>query len=515
MFANQVYQKLKMRINSLKQQLVRIKRNLVLLLFSCLVFIYCKQEPEIWKPTSKQQVAVDYITSYPEKFSEFVKLMESTGMSPVLGVRGPYTLFVPTNDAMFAYYALKNVKSLDDFTDDFKEMLIRNHIITNELSTADFGLGAIRDTNAIGNYLVTEFQGSDIIVNKNAKIIKRDIRVANGLVNIVDKVLDPVTDDIYTVVASNPSYKIFAEGLSLTGLKDTLQVIRFPYGKRMSRTHFTLFGVADTIYYRYGIYNVADLIKWCGANPDSVTFLENPFYRYMEYHCLQGTHYLSDFNTKLYPILSFDNNIAMRIDADYMINFDRATNKYTGFNITESNVPAKNGALHSVTDLLPVVTPPPSRIIFETTDFFDLKQGDYYQKYYMRWSDGENTFAKIHWVGDFMQYYYKPITPENLNHDALNMLGWWTISVTFPKVMKGKYKISVFQPAGWDVATAEVYLDGERTKYTYMGSGGTPNGGLQQVADGDFATTAEHTITLKNLRHGGLWWDYVQFDPAD
>ena len=59
--------------------------------------------------------------------------------------------------------------------------------------------------------------------------------------------------DIFTAVSSDPSYSIFAEGLSLTGLKDTLQIITFPYGNKVARTRFTLLAVADTIYQRYGI----------------------------------------------------------------------------------------------------------------------------------------------------------------------------------------------------------------------------------------------------------------------
>ena len=215
---------------------------------------------------------------------------------------------------------------------------------------------------------------------------------------MVDKVLDPVTADIYSVISSDPSYQIFSEGLSLTGLKDTLQLISFPYGTSIARTRFTVLAVADTIYQRYGIDNVGDLIEWCGANPDSVTFLDNQFYRYMEYHCLNGSYFLSDMSlgTAIYPILSRDNNMSITIDTeDYKINLDPITGAYTGFIIPPSNTPAKNGVVHAITDLLPVTEPEPATIRFETTDFFDLQQGDYFGKYYARWWDGQNTFEKI------------------------------------------------------------------------------------------------------------------------
>ena len=486
---------------------------LILLLgFLC---TFCAEEPQIWNVKSKEQLAGDYISSNPDQFSEFSKLMEDTGLESLLNVRGPFTVFVPDNNAMFAYYKQKNVNSQDDFSESFKNDLIRNHIIGFEIPTGDIGLGSLSEKNALGDYLPSEFQGSDIILAKYSRIIKRDIRTANGYIHLIDKALDPVTQDIYSVVSSDPSYKIFSEGLKITGLKDTLQIIDFPYGQKTARTRFTVFAVADTIYQRYGINNVDDLIEWCGANPDSITYINNPFYRYMEYHCLNGSYYLSDFNTTLYPILSRDNNVFITIADDYKINLDSKTNSYTGFIIPASNTPAKNGALHAVNDIMPVIEPKPQTVIFQTTDFFDMKQGDYYGKYYKRWFNDENQFAKIHWEGDYVLYYYK-IGDALINNDCISMNGWWSISITFPKVMKGKYTVSIFQPNWNDITNCVAYIDGVSTPYVYEGAYGGSGGtaGLQVIGEVDFPTTSEHTITLRNIVNGMLFWDYVQFTPV-
>ena len=67
-----------------------------------------------------------------------------------------------------------------------------------------------------------------------------------------------------------------------------------------------------------------------------------------------GTYYFNDLETQVYPILSYDNNIAVRVDTDYKLNLDFETGKYTGFIQEESNIPAKNGTIHTLNDLLPV-----------------------------------------------------------------------------------------------------------------------------------------------------------------
>jgi uncharacterized surface protein with fasciclin (FAS1) repeats len=495
--------------------LCKFRLSLVIFLTVSILLNSCKEEPQLWKVDSEQQVIGDYIASNPDQYSEFEKLIELAGMKSLLRIRGPFTVFLPTNEAMMNYYTLKGVSGLEGFSASVLENICRNHFIDNFIGTGDIGLGALKETNGLGDYLASEFEGSDIIISKSSKIIKRNIYCSNGVIHVLDKVLDPVTQDIFTIVSSDPSYSIFSEGLRRTLLMDTLQIISFPYGNRQARTRFTLLAVADTVYQRYGINRIEDLIQWCGANPDSITYLDNPFYRYMEYHCLNGSYYLSDLTTGVYPILSRDNNVAFTIDTDYKINYDSDSKEYTGFNIPASNIPAKNGALHSVDDLLPAIDPEPATVQFETTDFFDLQQGDYYQKYYMRFFDGENDLEKIKWRGNYLQYYFQQNNTSILSRDCLAIQGgWWEISITFPKVMKGKYEVHLFQPNWNDVTDCVVSLDGVPTPYTYTGNYGTGVGGLQKVADAVFETTTEHTITIRNIMAGMVFWDYVEFRPV-
>lgn len=466
----------------------------------------------MWEVGSENLVVTDYIASHPDQFTEFGKLIENAGLGNLLSTRGPYTLFLPTDDAMKQYYAEQGVTSFEELINKTSgKRLIFNHLVLNEIGSGDILLGALRDTNAIGDFLVTEFQGSDIIVNKHSKIIDRDVRAANGYIHIIDQVIEPVTKSVYDILSEDASYALFAKGLELTGLKDTLQIITFPYGKKQARTRFTILAVPDTVFNKYGINTIEQLISTYTSNADSIMFLENGFYRYMEYHCLNNTYYLSDFESKLYPILSYDNNIIFTFDTeDYKINLDRTTKEYTGFNIDQSNVPAKNGSIHTINDLLPVMIPPPTPITFEVTDYFDLKQGDYFGKYYKKWSDGQNTFADIKWEGDFLQYYFKDHdTGELLNDDCLQMLGFWWLEVKTPKIMKGKYTLSGNIWA--NNVDYEVYVDGVKTALVnYSDPAKTTSFG-----EFNWTTTERHTVKVVSISWGSLFWDTLIFTPTN
>ena len=480
-----------------------------LILFAVILF-GCNQEPILWKVDSTEQVITEYVEAN-EEFSEFGKILESTGLSSLLAVRGPFTLFLPSDEQMKAYYTEKGVNSYTDFSETFLKDLALNHIIGSQIESGSIGLGAISEVNALGDYITTEFIGSDILLNKRSMIIKRDILASNGVVHQIDKVLDPITKSVYDVLAGNPSYSIFTEGLNRTQLKDTLQIIDFEYGSgdKLARARYTILAVADSTYNRFGITNINDLIAEYTDAPDSITYINNGFYRYMEYHCLANTYHLSDLklNTNLYPILSYDNNLSITVDDDYKINLNVLTKEYTRFVIDQSNNPGKNGTVHTVAGLLPVIQPTPTTITWETTDHFDLKQGDYYTKYYARWFDGQNTFANIKWEGDYLLYYYKNHdAPVQVNWDCLSMSGWWWVEVTTPKIMKGKYKITSYQWGGTDYA---VYVDGVNTALI-KGSDPTPGATWAEV---EWTKTETHKFKIVTLNPGMLFWDTIIFTP--
>ncbi len=504
-----------------KTMLKRIILSILMLLFANTFFMCEEDQPVLRRSKADKQVITQYILdeNNSDLYSEFGEVLKLTGLNNLLAVRGPFTLFLPTNDAMNEYYQDNSVNSYSEMDPLTLRKMILNHLVAQYITSNEIGLGTLRDTNSLGDYIATEFLGSDIILNKIAKIIDRDIYTANGVVHAIDKVLSPIEDDVYSVLENNPGYSIFTTGLQMTGLMDTLKIISFPYGPRYARTRFTILAVADTLYQQYGINTINDLINYYTDEPDNITQLENGFYRYMEYHCLGGTYYLSQLETKLYPILSYDNNISVRIAEDYKINLVSSTNEYTGFVLKESNIPAKNGVIHTVNNLLPVTTPEPMPIIFEVTDFFDFKQGDYYRlHHYAKFSDGQNTFEKIKWGGDFLQYYYKdhdsPST-NMINYDCLNMNGYWWIEITVPKIMKGKYTLEAFTFIGTDYTDCLVYIDDVLQDELFdMGrEGSSPS--LTKIADVDWEKTEEHKVKLVGINASLMFWDYIKFTPLD
>src|SRR3972149_1295484 len=279
----------------------------------------CKPEVINWEKKTEEMQITDYVESN-EQFSEFKEALHLTKFNHLLKTRGPYTLFLPNNDAMFSYYEEKKVGSLAAFDSTFLKQLVLNHLVVNPIQSSDIGLGSLPSPNGAGDYLVTEFSESEIILNKKSKIIDRDIIAANGIIHVIDKTIDLVTDNVYAVLAADSNYRFFAKGLEMTGIKDTLEVISLPYGSTIARTRFTILAVPDSIYINEGINSYEKLVEKYDDSNGSISDLSNGFYKYMDYHCLVGTYYLSTFTNAVYPILSRENTVNIQVDTDYKIN---------------------------------------------------------------------------------------------------------------------------------------------------------------------------------------------------
>lgn len=491
------------------------------LLFIVLFFSRCENEIQVLPKTDDQLVMSEYIANNSE-FSEFNKLIINTGLDALLSIRGPYSLFLPNDNAMFAYYTEKKINSFTDLDTLDQIDLVYSHIVPKEFRISDYQWGTLGELNALGDNIVTEFQGAEIIINKTSKIIKRDTKVSNGTIQIIDKVLEPLKLSVYDALAANPSYSIFTEGLNRSGLKDTLQIISFNYGQGNARTRYTLLAIADTTFNRYGIFSVDDLITKYTSSPDSITFSNNGFYAYMDFHCLdRNSYYTSDFpdQATLYSVLSKNNNVQIRVvNGKVKINADPVDESFTGLYVEQSNNPAKNGVMHTIDKLLEVTEPSPTTFIWEVTDYFDLKQGEYYLKHFQKFYDTAH-FVGIRWQGEYLQYYIKPASQAQaqLHDDCLNMIGFWEIEVTTPKIMKGHYLVTA---RVWCCISYAVYIDGEQTNV--FNSADAPSETSHSPADGsklykfgevNWTTTTEHKIKLVAVNAGMLFYDRIEFSP--
>jgi uncharacterized surface protein with fasciclin (FAS1) repeats len=475
----------------------------------------CEREPQNWEPKSDELQIREYVGANDSIYSEFTKAMDISKMSSLLSTRGPFTVFLPDDDAMFNFYKKHGKNTVEDFDPEYLKKLVLNHMVPQRIFTSAMGLGSIGAPNGLEDYLVSEFIESDIYINKDNRIVKRDIVTANGVVHRLDKVIDIVTLPIYDILDLEKDFSIFFQGLEKSGLADTMRINEVPYGKDSTRVRMTIFAVPDSIYAKHNIFNVDDLIKKYDDGVGELHDLDNGFFKYMDYHCLEGALYTNVLESASYPTISRENLVSFVIDDEYKINYDKVTDEYDGIIVQGSNIPVKNGVVHAVDGLMEAVQAKPAPYTFEVTDFPDVKSQDSYMKYIRNYFDGQNTYAKIKWQADYLQYYFK--TTENYkNNDCLTMSdGFWTLDITLPRIKRGKYKIYGQFKSGNNRANVIFYIDGVKTD------------GILELNDNNFQIkehfitdivwekTEEHLFRVKSISPGIMMFDYLRFVPIE
>lgn len=500
----------------MKELMHKIKKTIskVIYFISLIVVIIsgCKDEPELWDPKSDELQITEYITEHDSVYSEFKKVMDIGNMSSLLSTRGPFTLFLPDNEAMEAFYTKEGISSVDDLDSVYCRKLVLYHVTPGYISSTDVPVGALPEPNGLGDYLVSDHMEGYVYINKKSAVTDENIIVANGIIHRINNVIDIVTKNTIEVLEESESLTIFTEGLKHAGIDDTLKVISIPFGRIDVRTRYTILAVPDSVYAAVNINSVDDLIARFDDGEGALTEITNGFYKYMDYHCLEGAYYTSSIiETTTYPTLSREGLV--NITDDYEINYDSNTDNYTGFILESSNINAKNGVIHIVDTILEEKELAPETIHFETTDFPDLRSLDCFRTEIRNFMDPENSFEKIKWkTAPYLQYYYKLGEPCSYNDCIVMAEGYWELEVTIPKIKKGKYEIWIRMKKGGNRANLAIYFDDRRKEEVIIMTDEFAYVEFY-IFDVNWEKTTEHVVKLKTVTPGIVMFDWIEFRP--
>jgi len=478
-----------------------------------------------------------YIEKNKEKFNRFYDIMNVGELTDPLSAYNPagdgsFTLFLPTDEA-FDRYIQNNSRysSFHALIQDisFVRELGRYHLVSTGIRTNYFPYGALPDTTATGDMLTIGFS-SDLDttiykVNNIAPVIIANLEMVNGYIHVIGEVLEPVNFTGYEWLAQNPGYTILSEALKLTGLKDTLSLY-ITTNKQVVKNMYTILAEHDSIYSRYGIHSIEDLIGKYGTPGKELTDIDNSLYQFTAYHILERSFFLDEFegseNYNTYANFPSSINAAgleIRINQGvdtFSIKIsggDTTWINYIRFFYQESNVLTKNGPIHFISDVMELFNPPRIERTFQFREEPAIDQASETETFI-----DPDKFVRINWSGtDYIIYVRQSGTSENAkNPDYIRIEGNFTIEYTMPKILPGRYALKFRAHAfNMENATVQVYLDGKRIGGNYdLTSGGDDTGyKIITVGEVDFGKYSEHTIKIRALIPGIFIWDFVNFTP--
>jgi uncharacterized surface protein with fasciclin (FAS1) repeats len=152
--------------------------------------------------------------------SILVQALVKADLATTLQGSGPYTVFAPTNDAFTAFLATTPYATINDVPKEALTQILLNHVVTGAVKSTDLTTGYIKTlakgtastTNTLSMYVNT---AAGVKLNGVATVTTADIMASNGVVHIVDKVIDLPT--IVTHAAANANFSTLVSVLNRSG----------------------------------------------------------------------------------------------------------------------------------------------------------------------------------------------------------------------------------------------------------------------------------------------------------
>ena len=274
------------------------------------------------------QTIADYLKTRPEQFSDFCAILtrasdSNTNFMGLLSSYGEYTCFAPTNAAVEELLKSRGMSSVSDLSFLECDSIARSHLIKVAYKTENLVEGAVPTYNMSYRYLSISYQtdsagNQEIMVNKASRLISWDNECENGVLHVINHVLEPSNELLPEVMGNNPGITIFTKALTVTGLADSLitykdenyvpadpvQYDRFSAtceSPALRLIGHTVFVEPDSVYLKAGINTIEDLMAYAKSIYDVVypedagkydtdyTNRKNPLNRFVAYHILHCT----------------------------------------------------------------------------------------------------------------------------------------------------------------------------------------------------------------------------------
>jgi uncharacterized surface protein with fasciclin (FAS1) repeats len=143
-------------------------------------------------PVAEEMGDVLEVAAAEGDLNTFLAALEAAGIMEDFHGDGPFTLFIPTDEAFAAYLAEAGMSQAEVFAGAEMLQAILNHHIVNMMEDAEMVMGMAGQsfTTARGQALEVTVEGETVMVGE-ATVERYDIHASNGVIHVIDTVLIP------------------------------------------------------------------------------------------------------------------------------------------------------------------------------------------------------------------------------------------------------------------------------------------------------------------------------------
>jgi transforming growth factor-beta-induced protein len=189
-------------------------------------FLSCDVEDNESYPLPLLPTITEFVESNPDLTNLAAALSAADGNLLSLLNNGNYTLLAPNNWTFEVWLGTNGFNSMDEVPTDILKNILLNHVISgsvqsSDLTTAGSGYVLTNATNTDGDFLNMYFStNSGIVFNGVTTILNPDIAVSNGVLHVVDLLIELPT--VVTFATTNPGFETLVTALTRDDLSEDL-----------------------------------------------------------------------------------------------------------------------------------------------------------------------------------------------------------------------------------------------------------------------------------------------------
>lgn len=551
----------------------------VLLMLVTIMFSSCEKDMagKIYQ-VSDQKMLDEILDSKKDSMSSFLQIIDISGLRGTVHAYGTYTLFAPTNDAVARYLTAKNL-SLNTISKEEAAAIVKYHLVADTIRSSEFVDGRLPLTNFSRKYITTqtiagETGGVSVIVNRQAKLLERDIKAGNGYVHIVDNVLYQNEKSINDIIQALPdSYSLWKEVFEKSGVQDMISAAEVANPDAA----FTCFIQDNAAFAKANISTYEQLMTELKAKTPTVTDEQQLIYNYVAYHLVPGFKYVVDLmNQSALQTVVNGEVIVLKKDVDkillneFLIGGILEEGVTVDRSSTYTDLSCSNGVIHNIQGNIQIVKRQAFRVYWDFTEQPELMALKNFRKAGASIYLDNTDMAGITWAKTFatdrLQYYCGGL-PTTITKDnnyvygdyfyfrlSTNTMKW--IEFTTPVLVPGTYKVwfsyrglttvqqirTIFKQDGQEdqvmgvISTtynktpgsygltdynqdffAKMLLDGNRYQMKNSKDFWSNSNNCQALGIIQVYTTGQHKLRMEPLNSSqfSTWWDQILFIPID
>ena len=323
-------------------------RNFTLVVISFLTFS-CEEEENKNIPST----SIAKIIEVTPEFSKLKEALEITGLTSTFEGSGNFTVFVPTNAAFTEILGGLTVEEYHAAYPCSLEKILKYHVLGSRVMSTGLTDGQVAttllgedvkimlETNPNFPEIDPELgvvEEKSIFINES-RVFARDVNCSNGIIHVIDAVLQPKT--VVDIASANPDLSTLVTALERTGLTAVLKKGCFTVFAPTNEAFDTFFASLGT-----------------DVNNINVNVLKNVLLNHTLGSIIKSNDIQTGYVSTLSPINLSTNapKISMYIQKNGSTVTINGGVENSGATVTTADIEANNGVIHLVSNVIAIPT---------------------------------------------------------------------------------------------------------------------------------------------------------------